>query len=35
MLNKVERVLDILFKVLGKRREKKLFEIEVSSESDY
>jgi hypothetical protein len=35
MLLKVERILDVLFKVLGKRREKKLWEIEVSSESDY
>lgn len=35
MLLKVERILDILFKVLGQRREKKLWEIEVSSESDY
>lgn len=35
MLEKTERVLDILLKPLDCRRKKPDFEIEVSSESDY
>jgi len=35
MLEKTERVLDILFKPTNCRRKKPNFEIEVSSESDY
>ena len=34
-LEKVERVLDILFKQIEVRRQKPSYEIEVSSESDY
>jgi hypothetical protein len=34
-VEKVGRVLDVLFKPLGLRREKPNFEIEVSSDSDY
>ena len=34
-LEKVERVLDILFKQIDRRRERPNFEIEVSSDSDY
>lgn len=35
MLEKTERILDILFKPIECRRKKPSFEIEVSSESDY
>ena len=34
-LEKVERVLDILFKQIEKRRERPNFEVEVSSDSNY
>lgn len=34
-VDKVERVLDILFKQIEVRREKPNFEVEVSSDSDY
>lgn len=34
-LDKLEATLDILFKLLGKKRVSQGFDIEVSSESDY
>ena len=34
-VEKVERVLDVVFRLIEAKREKPNFEIEVSSESDY
>jgi len=33
--DKVEKVLDILFDIIGAERQNQEFEIEISSESDY